>query len=66
MEVIEYNGRGHVLRRVNRNGTDSDGKPYPEPNFRGTGMALCGVLLPGQNLKQWMDTKRKRSEELGI
>jgi hypothetical protein len=65
-QILQVNGREHVVKRVTRSGTDSEGVPYPEPNYQGTGMALCGVLLPGQNLKQWMDAKRKRREALGI
>ena len=66
MEVINFNGRGHILKRIQRNGTDSEGHAYPDPDFRGTGMALCGVLKKGQNLKKWMDEKRKRREALGL
>lgn len=34
-------------------------KNYPEPDFLGTGMALCGVLKEGETLQEFIERKRK-------
>lgn len=42
-------GRLHVLCEAKeRKG------PYRDPNYMGTGRALCGVLRRGQTLEEWM------------
>ena len=33
---------------------------YPDPNFAGTNMALCGVLKKGETLKEWKSRNHKR------
>jgi len=30
---------------------------YPNPNYRGTGQALCGVLNKGENLHEFLNRK---------
>jgi len=69
MKTIKVNGREHIVKHVDRPNY-YDPKigivKMPQPNYMGTGMALCGILQPGQNLKQWLDDKRKRREALGL
>jgi hypothetical protein len=59
-QILQVNGREHVVKRVTRSGTDSEGVPYPEPNYRGPGMALCGILRKGQTLQEWKNERAKR------
>ena len=33
---------------------------FPQPNFRGTGKALCGILKEGESLEEWLKAKYKR------
>lgn len=60
--LIDVNGHHHVIIRINRgDATKISGKktiitPMPQPNYRNTGMALCGVLKPGQTLDQFTAT----------
>lgn len=48
-ETIQVLGRTHVVRHVER-----PSKHYPEPNYRGTGKALCGVTREGESLEAWI------------
>ena len=66
-QVINAHGREHVLTSRERNANynckienpKQRGKfiqftdPMPEPNYMGTGLALCGVLKKGETLSQW-------------
>jgi hypothetical protein len=72
-KIIKVNGREHVLRSLDRGdqqhflkGKDNNKvsvEPIPEPNYLGTSMALCGVLLPGESLEGWI--KRTKKDKYG-
>ena len=57
MQTIKLNGREHILKDVVRYGV------HPDPNFAGTGKALCGVLKKGQSLEDWEKQKAKRMKK---
>ena len=47
-KVISVSGRQHVVTN-----TESRGKGFDNPNYMGTGMALCGILNEGETLDDW-------------
>ena len=47
--VIKKNGIGYVLRELDRKGTG-----FQDPNFMDSGMALRGILQPGETIKQFI------------
>ena len=47
--VITKNGVGYVLRELDRKGTG-----FLNPNFMDSGMALRGILQPGETIKQFI------------
>lgn len=52
-QTIQVHGRTHVICAVDlRSG-------YPEPNYMGTGMALCGVIDAGKSLDDWKQKHHK-------
>lgn len=51
--TIQVNGRLHVLCFV------EDRRGYPNPNYRGTGKALCGVIEKGDTLEDWKRKNKK-------
>ena len=59
MQVLIVHGHKHVIRPF-------DHDPYPQPDYRGTGMALCGVLREGQTLdhfrNDWIKMQRTFEE----
>ena len=65
---LEVNGRIHILKLVDRNGQyyfkhQKERRParmeaLPNPNYKGTGMALCGILKKGETLEQWIERTR--------
>lgn len=56
ISVINVDGIGHVIRPSSRGvSTGKDGKNIPDANYRGTGQALCGILLKGESLNQWKE-----------
>mgnify|MGYP004702459871 CR=1 FL=1 len=52
--TIEVHGRHHVIKETNRLGStiSIEGKKTLaiQSNYRGTGMAFCGILKKGQSL----------------
>jgi len=71
--TIEMNGRIHVITPVERNGNykvydpktgdySGEGEPIPQPNYKGTGKALCGVLRRHELLDTWISRKAVRAE----
>ena len=52
-------GRTHILSESH----NFRGKVYPDPDYMGTGLALVGVLKPGQSLeefkKEWIERQLK-------
>jgi len=46
-------GRLHVICEAK----DRRGGIHRDPNYMGTGRALCGVLKKGQTLEEWMKNK---------
>ena len=60
MNVITVNGRQHVIRVVDRNFK----KDLPDPNYRGTGQALVGILKKNETLEQfradWVERETER------
>ncbi len=55
LEVIKVaHGGQHVVRAVER-GLYREGKQsiMPDPNYMGTGKALCGVLNEGESFEHW-------------
>lgn len=51
--VIVKNNVGYVLREIDRTNTG-----FPNPNFIGSGMALRGILKPGETIKQFVRRDR--------
>lgn len=47
-------GKTHVVIDLNRNDDY-----YPNPNYMGTGMALCGILNDGETLEEFKIRKEK-------
>jgi hypothetical protein len=37
----------------------------PQPNYNGTGMALCGILKPGETLHEWFIKHGKKLSRHG-
>ena len=71
--TIKMNGRTHVVTSVERNGRYKiydphtgnylgEGEPIPQPNYKGTGKALCGILRKSEVLETWKSRKLKRAE----
>ncbi len=68
-KLFKKHGRMHVLVGSSREGnyTEKDFKtgeeidagPIPEANFCNTGMALTGVLRPGETLEAWKIRKQE-------
>lgn len=56
-KVIQVEGRGHVVRDVIRWRGD-------QADYQHTGMALCGVLLKGETLRQWI--ARREDHQLAM
>ena len=54
MEVLRVNNRNHVIEEGSGNEARK-AQGIPTPNYRGTGMALIGVLARKQSLRQWKD-----------
>ena len=56
--TVEVLGRTHVVKPIDRpKQIIRDGIikiEIPEPNYRRTGMALCGVTRPGESLQDWI------------
>jgi hypothetical protein len=58
-KTIIVHGRTHVLTESKRNDNVEDGQTKIEqPNYLGTGMALCGVLRPGETLEEWKKRRK--------
>ena len=51
-KTIGLCGRTHVLRYYRRMGVGE-----VQPNYIGSGMALCGVLRDGETLQEWISRK---------
>lgn len=71
-KTIEVHGRLHVLKEMARKDTASyyDGKVihkgYDQPDYRGTKMALCGILEKKQTLEAFVEKyylKKKPSKK---
>ena len=61
LKIIAVNGFRYVLTDDNRGISG-----YDYANFEGTGMALCGRLMKGENLEDWnkrMEKHRKNRSE---
>lgn len=58
--VITVLKRGHVVRTAPNRYTSLDGVPtLPKANYLKKGLVLCGVLLPGETLHEWMERTKK-------
>ena len=58
--TIEVCGKTHVLTiNEDRRTKLYKGQLMENANYRGTGLALCGVLKTGKNLEQWKKRKQK-------
>ena len=66
MKIIIVHGYQHIIMPYRRTMVNEN-IVYPNPNYRGTGMALVGVLKKGQTLnqfkKQWLKNKKKWSSQ---
>ncbi len=58
-KTVKVISRTHVVCHRSRQYTE-----YDEPNYMNTGMALCGVLLPGETLEQFIDRKKEINKRL--
>jgi len=54
-QTIKIRGRLHVLKEMKR----SYEANLPDPNYRNTGMALCGVVEKGKDLDHWIKKYNK-------
>lgn len=61
IKTINVHGVVHVVKEVKRPnvvktifGEQVVEKMY-QPNYRGSGLALCGILKPGQTLEQFIE-----------
>jgi len=63
LSVLPVCGRRHVVKRIERTGVlkykvKGTSRMFttliPQPNYRGTGLALCGILLRGETLQEWI------------
>jgi len=57
-QIIDVDGQSHVVKECYRPGhyLDPDTRekiPVDQPNYRGTGMCLCGILKKGQTLDEF-------------
>ena len=55
-KTIPVNGQVHVITNAESRPKGTKAEPYKDiadADYRGTGMALCGVCLPGESLPQW-------------
>jgi hypothetical protein len=58
-KTIDVKGKQHVIIEVNRidykllHGQTTQRNVAEQPNYRGSGMALCGILKKGQTLEQF-------------
>lgn len=64
-QVIKVLGHNHVVRPLTRPTSyfTLNGKRIgmvPDANYLNTGMALCGILCPGQTLGEFIETKRQK------
>ena len=50
--TVKVAGREHVVCDADR------GNLWPQPNYRRTGKALCGVLDKGQSLSNWISERK--------
>lgn len=53
-DTVISHGRKHVICEA------KDRSGYLAPNYLGTKRALCGVLLRGQTLENWLEQRRSR------
>lgn len=53
-DTVEVYGRTHVVCSIY-----TYRPSYPDPNYRNTGMALCGVLKKGETLDGWIKRTRR-------
>lgn len=49
-QIINVSKRQHVLTAA----STREGTIFPEANYLGTGLALCGVLKKDQTLEKWI------------
>lgn len=57
---VIMHGKIHVLRFYRRMGSQ-----LPQPNYIGSGMALCGVLRDGETLQEWISRNQTKLNKAG-
>ncbi len=58
---------GNTIFVLNTNGRPTEKRwDLPSANFKGTGMACCGVLQKGESLNAWLKKLKKAREERGV
>jgi len=57
-KTLEVSGRVHVVKPI-----PSRSQGMSDPDYKGTGMALCAILQPGQTLENWIAESNKRKSK---
>lgn len=64
-KTIPVHNQNHVVKEVKRpnvvlmSGDNKIIQEIEQPNYRGSGMALCGILKPGQTLDHFVANHNK-------
>jgi hypothetical protein len=64
--ILNVGSRQHVICESGPRIKYAEGKPMPDANYLGTGMALCGILREGQSLDNFKVEVQKRKDKRKI